>query len=195
MTVNAPQRPLPSAARVPLHEAHPEQAGAIGGLSDVALAVVVGTLTLVGVIGFFQTSSSGARTNAEVANFTSLISNIRSAYWQGGSNFSGISATNLASSHIAPEPLINATADDLTSMFGGDVDVAVNTTNNFRFDVTYNGLPEDACVKMITTTAHTLSGIATITVGTTDLTPPVTMAQAAGVCSSASQNVTWVLDR
>src|SRR5574340_968647 len=84
--------------RPPLHRRYPGQAGAIGGLSDTALAVVVGTLTLVGVVGFFQSSSSSAKTNSEIANLTSLVANIRSAYYQAGSDYSNISAATLASS-------------------------------------------------------------------------------------------------
>lgn len=185
-----PRRP----AQRPLHEAHPRQAGAIGGLSDTALAVVVGTLTLVGVVGFFQTSSSGAKTNAELANFTSLVSNIRSAYWQAGSSYDSISAANLATSRIAPQPLIRTNA--LRSMFGNSVNVApTGSSPASQFTVTYVDLPRDACVKMVTTTSNTLTDIVSIQVATDTArtTFPVSVPDASTDCNEDKQNVTWTL--
>ena len=109
-----------------LSRRHPSQAGAIGGLSDTALSVVVGTLTLVGVVGFYQSSSSSAKTNSEIANLTALVASVRSAYYQSGSDYTSISGGSLASSKIAPAPLIRA--GGLRSMFGGTIVVASATS-------------------------------------------------------------------
>ncbi len=145
-----------------LWQRHRRQAGAIGGLSDTALAVVVGTLTLVGVVGFFQTSSSSAKTNSEIANLMSLVANIRSAYYQAGSDYTGISAAQLAAAKIAPAPLVRSSAG-LTSMFGSAIAVAPASSSGGagpkdEFIVSYV-LPADACVKLLTTTSSALADV------------------------------------
>ncbi|HIJ63259.1 MAG TPA: hypothetical protein HPQ04_11260 [Rhodospirillaceae bacterium] len=143
---------------------HPSQAGAIGGLSDTALAVVVGTLTLVGVVGFFQSASTSAKTNSEIANLTALVANIRSAYYQAGADYSTIAAAVLASGGIAPQPLIFN--GGLRSMFGQAITVAA-TASNSQFTVTYTGIPESACVKFVSTVWNTVPSILATTINAT----------------------------
>ncbi len=128
-------------------ERHPGQAGAIGGLSDTALSVVVGTLILVGVVGFFQTGSNGAKANSEIANLTALVGSIRSAYYQAGSDYTGVSSSILATSRIAPASLIRG--NGLVSMFGSAITVAPGSPTS-QFTLAYSGLPVDACVKVLT---------------------------------------------
>lgn len=170
----------------------PSQAGSIGGLSDTALAVVVGTLTLVGVVGFFQTSSVSARTNSEVANFTSLIGNIRSAYYAAGSSYTGMTDGTLASSKIAPAPLIRAGA--LMSAFNHAISIGA-TGGGASFTVSYSGMPDDACVKFLTAVwtsmpdttlaaATTVNGTAVTTFG---------MSGASAACSSAANSIVFSL--
>lgn len=136
--------------------ARERQAGAIGGLSDTALAVVVGTLTLVGVVGFFQTSSVSAKTNNEVANFTALIGNIRSAYYAAGSTYAGMTDGTLASNRIAPAPLIRG-GNSLMSAFNHPITVAGAAAPGATFTVAYTAIPDDACVKFLTTVWNTMS--------------------------------------
>lgn len=151
--------------RFALADRHPGQAGAIGGLSDTALAVVVGTLTLVGVVGFFQTASTDAKTNSEIANLTSLIANIRSAYYQAGADYSAISAAGLAGAGIAPQPLISN--GGLRSMFGQAIAVAGAAQDATKFTVTYAGLPAAACVRLATAIWNTVPSITATTVNGT----------------------------
>jgi len=173
-------------AATPLARRHPGQAGAIGGLADTALAVVVGTLTLVGVVGFFQSSSTSARANSEVANLVSLVANIRSAYYQAGSNYAGISAGGLATSRIAPTPLIRGA--NLTSMFGAPVTVAPNAAAD-EFTVSYSAMPPDACVKLSTTIWTTLSDITTTTINGT--TPSFDMNGATTNCTQSTNAIVF----
>jgi hypothetical protein len=135
------------------------QRGAIGGLSDTALAVVVGTLTLVGVVGFFQTSSVNAKTNNEVANFTALVANIRSAYYAAGSSYTGMTDVTLASSKIAPAPLIRG-GNSLMSAFNHPILVAGAAAPGATFTISYSNIPDDACVKFLTTVWNTMSDTA-----------------------------------
>lgn len=170
---------------------HPGQAGAIGGLSDTALAVVVGTLTLVGVVGFFQSSSSSAKTNSEIANLTALVANVRSAYYQAGSDYTNISAAALASAKIAPAPLVRA--GGLRSMFGNSIAVASASSgggSNDEFTVAYAALPPDACVKVVTMAWNTMSDIVSTTVNSS---APATLdiSGATTSCSGAGNAVTF----
>jgi hypothetical protein len=171
--------------RPPLHRRYSGQAGAIGGLSDTALAVVVGTLTLVGVVGFFQSSSVGARTNSEIANLVALVANIRAAYYQAGSSYSGINAAGLATTKIAPTPLIRG--PNLMSMFGSAIAVAPVGASSDQFSITYSGMPADACVKVTTTTWNTLSDITATTIN--GATPTFDMAGATGNCTLANNAI------
>ena len=142
---------------------HPGQAGALGGLSDTALAVVVGTLTLVGVVGFFESASTTAKTNSEIANLTSLIANIRSAYYQAGADYGSVTSAGLAGSGIAPQPLIFN--GGLRSMFGQAITVAPGVKDNTIFTISYSGIPQSACVKLATTVWNTIPSITGTTIG------------------------------
>jgi hypothetical protein len=164
---------------------HSGQDGAIGGLSDTALAVVVGTLTLVGVVGFFQSGSSGAKTNSEIANLTALVGSIRAAYYQAGSDYSGITSAILASSKIAPAPLIRGA--NLTSMFGGAITVA-SATSNSQFTVQYAGIPVDACIKILTNVWVNMSDVIATSVNGAAATT-FTMAGATTACGQSSNSI------
>ncbi|MDR3438191.1 type 4 pilus major pilin [Telmatospirillum sp.] len=167
---------------------HPAQAGAIGGLSDTALAVVVGTLTLVGVVGFFQTSSVNAKTNNEVANFTALVGNIRSAYYAAGSSYTGMTDTTLATSRIAPAPLIRG-GNSLMSAFNHPIAVA-GAASGVTFTISYSTIPDDACVKFLTTVWNTMSD--TTVAGATSVNGTVVgrfaMSDATTACSAGGAN-------
>jgi hypothetical protein len=168
---------------------YPAQAGAIGGLSDTALAVVVGTLTLVGVVGFFQSSSVNAKTNTEVANFTALIGNIRSAYYAAGSTYTGMTDGTLASSRIAPGPLIRG-GTALISAFNHPITVAGAAAPGATFTINYSSMPEEACVKFLTTVWNTMSD--TTEVGATSVNGTAvttfSMSGATGVCNAGAAN-------
>lgn len=169
---------------------HPGQAGALGGLSDTALAVVVGTLTLVGVVGFFETASTTAKANSEVANLTSLIANVRSAYYQAGADYTGISSATLASSGIAPQPLISS--GGLRSMFGQAITVAA-VAGNASFTLSYAGIPASACVKLATTVWNTIPSVTSTTIGgaapkTNDLSG------AQGSCTGSTNSIVFTSD-
>ena len=169
----------------PLADRYPRQVGAIGGLSDTALAVVVGTLVLVGVVGFFQTGSNGAKTNSEIANLTALVGTIRSAYYQAGTDYTGVSATTLASSRIAPASLIRGTS--LISMYGSAITVAAGTPTS-EFVLTYTGLPVDACVKVLTNVWGNQSNLVSTSVNTTAATT-LTLTGATSACNAASNTI------
>lgn len=183
-----------TAGRRDLSRRHPREAGAIGGLSDTALAVVVGTLTLVGVVGFFQTSSVNAKTNNEVANFTALVGNIRSAYYAAGSSYAGMTDVSLASSKIAPGPLIRS-GNSLMSAFNHPILVA-GAGAGATFTISYTSIPDDACVKFLTTVWNTMSD-STVT-GATSVNGAApdafSMAGATSACNAGAANaITFTL--
>jgi hypothetical protein len=174
---------------------HPAQEGAIGGLSDTALAVVVGTLTLVGVVGFFQTSSVNAKTNNEVANFTALVGNIRSAYYAAGSTYAGMTDVNLATSKIAPGPLIRG-GNSLMSAFNHPIIVAGAAAPGATFTVSYSSIPDDACVKFLTTVWNTMSDttVAGATIVNGASAGSFSMAGAMAACNAGPANaITFTL--
>jgi hypothetical protein len=154
--------------------ARQRQRGAIGGLSDTALAVVVGTLALVGVVGFFSTSSQGAKMNTDIANFTALINN-----------------TNVIAYNAAPQALIRNAS--LQSAVGGAI--TITTVSASSFSVAYAALPQDACFRYITTLSKvladqlvsvTINGNAAIT------TMPVAIGTAQTECVAGTANsITW----
>ncbi len=172
-----------------LAERHPRQAGAIGGLSDTALAVVVGTLTLVGVVGFFQTSSVNAKTNTEVANFTALVGNIRSAYYAAGSTYAGMTDATLASSRIAPAPLIRG-GNSLMSAFNHPIVVAGAADPGATFTIGYTSIPDDACVKFLTTVWNTMSDSTVVGATSVNGAAPAafSMAGATAACNAGAVN-------
>jgi hypothetical protein len=175
-----------------LSRRYPGQAGAIGGLSDTALAVVVGTLTLVGVVGFFQTSSTSAKVNTEVSNMTALVGSIRSAYYAAGSVYTGMTNTTLAAARIAPGPLIKN--GDLYSAFGSKVLVVATAPDTFT--LTYSNIPADACVRFLTTMWNSLSD--TTASGSTKVnnTAPTSydMTGATSLCTTAANGIVFTLN-
>lgn len=171
------------------------QEGAIGGLSDTALAVIVGTLTLVGVVGFFQTSSVNAKTNSEVANFTALIGNIRSAYYAAGSTYTGMTDAALATSRIAPATIIR-NGNSLVSAFGHPITVLGAAAPGTTFTVSYASIPDEACIKFLTTIWNTMPdttlGGATVVNGAAP--NAFSMGGASASCNAGSANaITFTL--
>jgi hypothetical protein len=177
-----------SMPRQTLADRYPGQAGAVGGLSDTALAVVVGTLILVGVVGFFQTGSNGAKANSEIANLTALVGSIHAAYYQAGSDYTGISSSILASSRIAPASLIRGS--NLVSMFGSAITVAPATSTS-QFTLSYAGLPVDACVKVLTNVWANNQAELVSTAVNGAAAATLTLSGAATACNGASNGIVF----
>ncbi|HIJ37251.1 MAG TPA: hypothetical protein HPP80_00010 [Rhodospirillaceae bacterium] len=160
------------------------------------MAVVVGTLALVGVVGFFQTASTDAKSNAEIANLTALIANIRAAYYQAGADYSSVSGANLANGGIAPQPLINN--GGLRSMFGQTI-LAAPASGNTAFSLTYSGIPAAACIKLVTMVWNSMPSITTTSIngvamqqGSNGSASSATMGGALANCTQSNNAIQFI---
>ena len=154
---------------------------------------MVGTLTLVGVVGFFQTSSSTAKTNTEISNFTALVGSIRSAYYAAGSAYTGMTDVTLASTKIAPAPLIRN--GDLYSAFSSKVVIAANSAGD-GYTIAYSNIPVDGCVRFLTTVWTSLSDttIAGATAVNTKAPTTFDMAGAITACNAVANTILFTLN-
>ena len=114
------------------------------GLLEVILvfAIVIGAAAVVFTV--FQSAKPSADSSNEASNLTTIATNLKSTYGINHS-YTGLTKTTAIAAKAIPASMTDGT--NITSQWGA-VDVKANTDTS-KFDITYNGVPNDACAKFV----------------------------------------------
>jgi hypothetical protein len=150
------------------------------------LAVAAVVVTAIGaMIAFAFRDAQINQTGVEVVK---IRNNVKRIYSLSAISFppAGTMTKSLITAKAFPDTLaVDTTANTVTNGFGGSVTVDGSTGS--LFDVTYSGVPNDACVQLLAATAGWQS------VSVNGSSAPVTNASAAaGVCTAGTNIIVWV---
>lgn len=167
-------------------------------LMEIAMVLAIISLLVAGVMLFFSNASTANKTNdsmTEVANVTQVV---RSLY-AGQSDYSLLtSEVQIAQSGQLPAKWVKGTiaaATGINNPFGGAVNVvsATNNVANDSFTIVDNGIPSQACSKMVTMDLGTsLVSLKTGT-GAAVIGRAMSPIEAQAACSGTNNIVTWQL--
>ncbi|MEO0394011.1 MAG: type 4 pilus major pilin [Pseudomonadota bacterium] len=115
-------------------------------LAETLLVLAIGALAIVGGTLLYLQATAGNKLNTGINQFVTLQSGIRSLY-AGTSNFDDLDKDLLIDANAAPSDMVAGT--QLRNSWGGEV-TAGTAAGGQQFTVTFNGVPNNACVKLIT---------------------------------------------
>lgn len=120
-------------------------------LIETAMVLAIAAVFIAGVMLFFQNASISAKTNEATSQLAAIQQAVRTVYAGQASYDSGTGSIvqGLIATRSVPAKMVNTSTQTLRNAFNGDVDVQP-VANGANFDVVFNGLPSDACAKMLT---------------------------------------------
>ena len=109
-----------------------------------------------------------------------------------GTGYTGLTAAQLATANLAPQDTLPVSGNNLSNVFRGTLIVRVNANSAYQYDIEYDGLSVDQCVKMSTFSA----GVVGENINATAITPPVSPATAITNCTNTSNanKVYWTFN-
>lgn len=171
-------------------------------LIETAMVLAIAAVFIAGVMLFFQNASISAKTNEATSQLAAIQQAVRTVY-AGQASYDSANGTivqGLIATRSVPSKMVNTTTQTLRNAFNGDVDIQP-VANGANFDVVFNGLPSDACAKMLTMDFGrgllSVSGSATVqsaggSSGSSGSTGPMTPTDAGQACgNSNTSSIKW----
>ena len=171
-------------------------------LIETAMVLAIAAVFIAGVMLFFQNASISAKTNEATSQLAAIQQAVRTVYAGQASYDAGTGSIvqGLIAPRSVPAKMVHTSTQTLRNAFNRDVDVQP-VANGANFDVVFNGLPSDACAKMLTMdfgrgllqvsgspSAQTAGG----TGGTSGSTGPMTPTDAGEACgSNNTSSIKW----
>ena len=167
------------------------------GFNLIEAAIVLGVIGL--IIGGIWVAAAAVQNNLRISNSSrnliQIVQNIRNLYY-GQSPATATITTTLISAGSIPADMVNGTT--IVNAWNGAVTVELATTDTF--DVSFDNVPQGACIDLITKNTNLSTGIGlsriVVTPGTasavTTTTFPILPSAAVTSCANASDNmIVW----
>jgi hypothetical protein len=140
------------------------------GFSLIELLLVLGVLAILLVAAFvvYPQVRDRNQANTEVSNLTTIKAGVNNLYAAKGGNYTGLTKGVANQARVFPASMNNGTyttGQAITSSWGGDVDVAVNTAAqgsyaaNRTFTISYTAVPSGVCLPLVSGAAGNFTSI------------------------------------
>lgn len=157
---------------------------------ETLLALAAGALAVLGAVVLYNSAISADRVSKGSQQLVAVQQGVRSLFagtagYPEGSD--GSLVDDVIAARAVPSDMI--TGSVLRHPWKGNVDIQGGTDT---FTVTFEDVPDDACIKMLSSQQGTLgSGLNSVTVGSTALTLPVQVSQATSTCTGDANDISW----
>lgn len=158
------------------------------GILGRVMATVVGLMLIAGVVVGAQKMFSGSKASNATSDLLTFEQAIQGAY-SAQPTFGTLTNTVSNTAGWTPSDMNGGTGTaTITNQWGGAVTVAVDT-NTAQFDVTEEGVPNDACATIVNGAQNAVSVTAN---GTTLAGPPYDPAALSTSCNSSTNTLKFV---
>lgn len=166
------------------------------GLTLIEAAMVLAILALVvaGIMLFYQNANTSRQTTNALNDLAAVQQQVRSLYG-GQPSFAGITPELIANSKALPARMVSGTT--LRHSFNGQILIAPANAGGGAgsgFQVTFQNIPQEACVKMLSSDLG--RGLYAAGVNAANRTQtqglPFPLDQANAACAAANNNVVWI---
>ena len=171
-------------SNVSVNLARQRGASLLEGIAYLGIAAIV----VLGAVSLLTGAFSSAQSNRVAEEVVSIRTAVKKLYMSQSSGYGAATLMPiLVPAKVLPTTLtLNLAANTATNAWGGAVDVAGLGGN--RFTITYNGVPPDACINIISGA----SGWESIVGGGGAVgTFPASPADAQTACGAAAGNIVW----
>ena len=119
----------------------------------LGVLAIIGVLSVGGIAGYSKAMTK-FRINKTVDQVSQLAQNIRTLYGSQ-KNYSSLSASVIKKAHLAPDEMFETSGSTtMTNPFGGSVWVSHHGKNSLgdtkAFIIGYGGIPQEACIDILT---------------------------------------------
>lgn len=126
----------------------------VAGFTAIELMFALGVIALgtVALVLVSKNNTNKQNSNIMVADVSSLVQNIQSAFASNSNGFSNLSNETAISMNLIPSDLtVVSGSDTIKSKFQSGTVVVAAGGNNDNFTITYNNVPAAVCNSVITT--------------------------------------------
>ena len=155
-------------------------------LLEVIAYLGIAAIVVLGAVSMLGSAFSNAQSNRTIEELVSIRTGIKRLYMGQSVSYGTENINSQAiKARILPATLA-VNANEIKNAWNGAVTIIGVTTG---FDIKYAGVPQDACVTILSGT----TGWTKVKVGTTNdiVTFPVSPAAAQGACGGATNDITW----
>lgn len=120
-------------------------------LIETAMVLAIAAVFIAGVMLFFQNASISSKTNEATSQLAAIQQAIRTVY-AGQASYdtsTGTMEQALIQTRSVPSKMVDTASNTLRHAFNGPVLIGP-AAGGSNFQVVFNGLPSDACAKMLT---------------------------------------------
>lgn len=120
-------------------------------LIETAMVLAIAAVFIAGVMLFFQNASISSKTNEATSQLAAIQQAIRTVY-AGQASYNDVNGTMelaLINTRSVPQKMVDTATKTLRHAFNGPVLIGP-ASGGANFQVVFNGLPSDACAKMLT---------------------------------------------
>ena len=140
----------------------------------LGVLAIIGVLSVGGIAGYSKAMMK-FKTNKTIDQVTQIVSNFRTLY-ASQKNYESIGETTVwKKAHVFPDEMWNAAGTDVENAFGGNVYVSnawkKTEGDDKAFRVEFNGIPEEACMELVTYDWGSGSSSGLVAIGIGDITP------------------------
>jgi len=172
-------------------------------LIETAMVLAIAAVFIAGVMLFFQNASISAKTNEATSQLAAIQQAVRTVY-AGQASYqtdSGTIVQGLVATRSIPQKMVTSDQQSLRNAFNGPI-LIEPTAGGANFDVVFNGLPSDACAKMLTmdfgrgllavSGSNTVQSAGGSSGGGNAFTGPLTPVQAGEACgNNNTSSIKW----
>lgn len=171
------------------------------GFSLLELLLVLGIVAALIVSAFliYPKAQSSQRAAAEAKNLATIQAGVKSLYG-GIASYSGLTNATALGAKVFPDVMISGTGTsaDVVNSFKGSVTVAPDNTGpsgvaGSSFTITYTGVPNNECTKIIATTAESFYMASVGSTVVKDAGGQLNIVNASTACNSNNNSNTLVL--
>ncbi len=157
---------------------------------EILIGVIVAAIVLAGIYAGWNSFYSSNQASTINSDVTQIIQNTETLYAKSPNGYTDFDMADAIAASVFPSSMsINATDAKVFNSYHGEITITA-TTGGSGFTITYPSIPQDVCVKVLTTisstnlTEVTVGGTSFWTVGSTWPAPAAIVA----ACTTTSTN-------
>lgn len=150
------------------------------------IAIFIGLIMMAGIFGIVQIALSGSKVQTAQNNI-SMIRTTTQQLFSGQPDYTGLTTSLAISAGMLPSGMVSGSS--AVNAWSGSVTITTGSPTHL-FDITYSGLPEEACIKLAPFGYGTWNSV-TVGGSTISQSGGTAVSDAVTACSGASNTIVF----
>lgn len=155
-------------------------------LIETLLALGVAAIVIIGAVSFYNNAAGTNAINDAKGQIQAYVNGVKKVY-ASQSTYTGLDNATIIATGVAPQPAISG-ANGLVNPWRGTTTIA-SASGGSAFTVTMAGVPQDACVSLLTSGLLSGGGVYQIGSGGGSFTAEPSVSQALTACNQTNDSM------